>query len=234
MVAVVVNYLEIAAGPPVAALLVQYGPGDRARGSQLARGELAAAHRPAAGDPGRISVARGDGGLGVRARRVLRGACADCPEADLHQPNLAAGDLTVAAMFASGAAAAWLTRSVPSRRAALGDLSALLVAFALLVAAESVGSMVVLLSGAVIGGVAAATCYLGSLQVVNRLASSDRCAEVISSYLLMGLLGNALPVIGVGVLVRLDVCFSAAIALLTLMALVTGMKLPPRDVRRAA
>ena len=265
IVTVVANYVGIAAGPLVAGLLVQYGPA-RLRlvhwiylGSLIAtaialtfvpetvraaRNPREVSWRPRIGVPREIRAGFLSPAATVFSAFALVGFYAALAptvlKRDLHQPNLAAGGLTVAAMFASGAGAVWLTRSVPSRRAALGGLTALLVALALLVAAESVGSMVVLLSGAVIGGVAAATCYRGSLQVVNQLAPGDRRAEVISSYLLVGFLGNALPVIGVGVLARLapprlaDVCFSAAIALLTLMALVTGMKLPPRDVQRAA
>jgi hypothetical protein len=55
--------------------------------------------------------------------------------------------------------------------------------------------------------IAAASCglalglgYRGRLQVVNQIAAPDRRAEVISSYFVCVLSGNALPVVGIGVI----------------------------------
>lgn len=44
--------------------------------------------------------------------------------------------------------------------------------------------------------------YRGSLQVVDEIAPEDRRAELVTSYLLVCSAGNALPVVGVGVLSR--------------------------------
>jgi hypothetical protein len=80
----------------------------------------------------------------------------------------------------------------------------------------------------------------GGLQVVNQIPPEDRRAEVISSYMLMGFLGNALPVIGVGVLSKLaspraaNLGFAAAIGAVSLAALMTGIKLVPRSEPRPA
>ena len=46
----------------------------------------------------------------------------------------------------------------------------------------------------------AALGYRGSLQVVDQIAPEDRRAEVVSSYFVCCFIGNALPVIGVGVI----------------------------------
>jgi MFS family permease len=51
-----------------------------------------------------------------------------------------------------------------------------------------------------VNGVAAALCYRGTFQVVNEIAPPDKRAEVLSSYQIVAFLGNAGPVIGVGVL----------------------------------
>ncbi len=152
---------------------------------------------------------------------------------DLHQPNLATGGLIVAAMFLSGAIGVWATRSLRSRRAALFGLVGMFVALGLLVLAEAVASMAALVAGTVIGGVAAAMSYRGGLQVVNEIAPVDRRAEVLSSYLLAGFLGNALPILGVGLLSQVvsprmaDELFSLAIAAVVLLALVAGLRSPP-------
>lgn len=42
--------------------------------------------------------------------------------------------------------------------------------------------------------------YRGSLEVVNEIAPDDRRAEVVSSYYIACFVGNALPVIGIGIL----------------------------------
>ena len=51
-----------------------------------------------------------------------------------------------------------------------------------------------------LGGVALALGYRGSLQVVNRIAPDDRRAEVVSGFLLACFVGDSVPVVGVGVL----------------------------------
>jgi hypothetical protein len=82
-------------------------------------------------------------------------------------------------------------------------------------------------------GVAAALGYRGSLQVINEIAPSDRRAEVVSSYLLCVFCGNALPVIGVGVLATLaspavaSLAFAALIIVFAVVALVFGTRLTP-------
>ena len=93
--------------------------------------------------------------------------------------------------------------------------------------------MPLLLLGTAMSGVAAAGGYRGSLKVVNQIAPDDRRAELVSSYLMMGFLGNSLPVIGVGILTKLfsplfaNISLIAVIAALAVVALVTGISLRP-------
>ena len=83
-------------------------------------------------------------------------------------------------------------------------------------------------------GFAAALGYRGSLQVVNQIAPADRRAEVVSAYLICCFLGNALPVIGVGVISTLaspiaaSIVFAATIAAFAVIALVFGSRYAPR------
>ena len=49
-------------------------------------------------------------------------------------------------------------------------------------------------------GVAAGLGYRGNLQVVNQIAPERLRVEIVSSYFICSFIGNALPVIGVGVL----------------------------------
>ena len=82
---------------------------------------------------------------------------------------------------------------------------------------------------------AAAEAYFAtpSLEVVNRIAPDAARAEVISAYLMAVYAGNALPVVGVGVLSTrtgaqlAHLVFAAAIALLAAAALATGARYAP-------
>jgi hypothetical protein len=103
-------------------------------------------------------------------------------------------------------------------------------ALALLVAAQGFGSMPILLVGTAVGGLSAALGYRGSLQVVNKIAPDDRRAAGVSTYFVCGFSGNALPVIGVGVLATLtnpltaSGVFAVTIGAFAVIALVLGYK----------
>jgi hypothetical protein len=68
------------------------------------------------------------------------------------------------------------------------------------------------------------------LQVVNEIAPAQQRAEVISSYLLCCYVGNALPVVGVGVISKLATpviassTFAITIAAFAVAALIAGSK----------
>ena len=121
-----------------------------------------------------------------------------------------------------------VTRNVTSRSAMLAGLALMLPSVALLVAAQAEGSMAVLLAGTAVSGISAALGYRGSLQVVNEIAPSDRRAEMVSTYFVAGFAGNALPVIGVGIISSLSspviasVVFAATIAVFAIAALIVA------------
>jgi MFS family permease len=94
-------------------------------------------------------------------------------------------------------------RTVSSRSAMLWALALMLPSVVLLVWAQIVGSMIVMITATAVCGVAAGLGYTGSLQVVNQIAPQDRRAEVVSAYFICVFCGNALPVVGIGVLAAL-------------------------------
>jgi hypothetical protein len=107
-------------------------------------------------------------------------------------------------------------------------------AVALLVLAEAAKSLPLLFAGAFAAGAAAALSYRGSLQVLYGLAPADHRAEMGSAYYLAGFGGNALPVIGVGVITALasplagSAAFAVLIAVFALAALAVELR-RPRD-----
>ena len=130
----------------------------------------------------------------------------------LHQPSATVSGLVVSGLFIVAAAAVALTVKAAGRKSMLRGLAMLLPGVVLLIAAELLGSMVVLIVAAACGGIAAALGYRGSLEMVNRIAPEDRRGEVVSSYLIAVYAGNSLPVIGVGVLSSLAGGLTAHVA----------------------
>jgi MFS family permease len=98
------------------------------------------------------------------------------------------------------AAAILLTRSMPGRRAMMWALWLMLPSVALIVAAQAYASLAGMFVATAFCGAAAGLGYRGSLQVVNEIAPGERRAEVLSAYFICCFTGNAIPVIGVGVI----------------------------------
>jgi MFS family permease len=99
-------------------------------------------------------------------------------------------------------------------------------AAAAIVVAQVYASLWVMLGATAIVGVSAGLGYRGSLQVVNQIAPADKRAAVVSSYFVCCFTGNALPVIGVGVLSHLtsatvaDIAFALMISAFAVVALI--------------
>jgi MFS family permease len=132
-----------------------------------------------------------------------------------------------------GSATVVVTKRWRSRTAMRLGLVLLLAGLLLLSLAQAWGSMQTLAAGAAITGIAVALGFRGSLQVVNEIAPEEQRAEVVSSYLVATYLGNALPVLGVGVLsVFIDAqaanyVFAAVIAAIALGALAASFGVQP-------
>jgi MFS family permease len=255
VVATAANYTGLAAGPLLAGVLAHYAPAPlktsfvvylailgltaalilrpRETVPRRERGGLPSL-RPRIGVPREIRASFVAPALTAFATFAVVGFYAALAPGllvrDLHQTNLAVNGAVIAELFVAGTAAIFASRNVKSRTAMLGGLSVLLVSLVVLALADALRSFPVLLVGTALVGLASAIGYRGSLQVVNEIAPADRRAEVISSYLVIGFLGNALPVVGVGVLsevfnpVVADATLAGVVALLAVIALVAGRK----------
>ncbi|PST22703.1 MFS transporter [Rhizobium sp. JAB6] len=153
----------------------------------------------------------------------------------LHQTNIAVGGAVVFELFLIAALMTIATRHFESRIAMLSGLVLLLPSVALLVMAQTLGSILILLAGTALSGCAAALGYRGSLQVVNKIAPDEQRAEIVSSFYVAMFLGNSVPVIGVGLLTVVassslaSFVFACVIAILAICALVTGIKFNPKS-----
>jgi hypothetical protein len=147
-------------------------------------------------------------------------------------PLAAAG--VVFELFVVAAATTGLTAGLSARRALLIGLALLVPGVGLLVAAQVSASMPLLLTATALGGISGALGYRGSLEIINKIAPDDRRSEVVSSYLVTVYSGNALPVIGVGILsavagsVAADITFACVVAVLGISAWTVGFKYIPR------
>lgn len=142
-------------------------------------------------------------------------------------PSILSHDLNIRSHAAAGALLFELatvvavvivaTRTLESRTSMLWSLALIIPAAAAVVAAQASGSLWIMLVTAIVA-VSAGLGYRGSLQVVNQIAPADKRAAVVSSYFVCCFTGNALPVIGVGVLSSFtsitvaDIAFSCVIA----------------------
>lgn len=161
---------------------------------------------------------------------LIPGVLADALDA----PSPALGGAVVALLAVLGAAAAVLGRHLSSRTAMLSGGALLLPALGLLPCAQLWHSMTLLLIGTVVAGPATLLGYRGSLQVVNELAPAGARAELIASYILVCYCGNALPILGIGLLaaasssLTADFAFAGVVAALAALALLVGARRLPR------
>jgi hypothetical protein len=122
------------------------------------------------------------------------------------------------------------TARLSARFTMLAALALMIPAVALVVAAQIYASMVLMIIATAVCGVAGALGYRGGLQVVNQIAPADRRAEVVSAFFICCFCGNALPVIGIGVLSSLanatvaSLAFAGMIIVFSLVALGFGAK----------
>jgi MFS family permease len=147
---------------------------------------------------------------------------------DLHESSHAVAGALFFELALVVSAVIVVTQSLSSRTAMLLGLGLMVPSVALVVAAQGFASMPGMIAAAACCGAAAGLGYRGSLQVVNQIAPGDHRAAVVSSYFVCGFSGNALPVIGIGVISTLanptiaDAIFAVMIALFALVALGFG------------
>jgi MFS family permease len=148
---------------------------------------------------------------------------------DLHIKNHAAGGALLFELAVVVAFVIVATQALNSRIAMLWSLALMIPAAAAMVAAQASASLWVMLAATAGVGVSAGLGYRGSLQVVNQIAPEEQRAAVVSSYFVCCFIGNAVPVIGVGVLssftrsIVADIAFACLVAAFALAALIFGL-----------
>jgi len=153
----------------------------------------------------------------------------------MHLSSPAIGGTILAELFAVAAAAMLATRRLQSRVAMLSSLVVIAPALGLLVLAQAHQSLALLIAATTCGGVALALGYRSSLEIVNKIAPADRRAGLVSVYLVICFIGNALPVIGVAMVsaaagpVAASETFAGVMLALAAIAFITGLRFAPRQ-----
>jgi MFS family permease len=148
----------------------------------------------------------------------------------LHVTNHAVAGAIFLELAVCVAAVILATRSLSSRGSMLSALALMSPSVALIVAAQLMASMALLIIATAVCAATAGLGYRGSLQVTNQIAPQDQRAEILSSYFICVFAGNALPVIGVGVISTLagasaaSLAFAATIVVFALVALHFGAR----------
>ncbi|RWN38901.1 MFS transporter [Mesorhizobium sp.] len=123
-----------------------------------------------------------------------------------------------------------VTTRLSSRNTMLAALALMIPTVVLVVAAQVFASMAIMIAATAFCGVAAALGYRGGLQVVNQIAPASRRAEVVSAFFICCFCGNALPVIGIGILSTVtsatiaSLAFAGMITIFSLVALAFGAR----------
>lgn len=149
---------------------------------------------------------------------------------ELHETSHAAAGALFFELAIVASVTILATARLSSRAAMLIALGLMIPTAALVVAAQLFGSMTIMIAATSSCGIAAALGYRGGLQVVNQIAPRDRRAEMVSAFFICCFCGNALPVIGIGIVSTLagtitaSLAFAAMIAVFSLVALGFGVK----------
>jgi MFS family permease len=142
----------------------------------------------------------------------------------------AIGGAVIFELYAAAVLVLALTHWLAARAAMLCGLALLIPSLVLLVVAFQSHSLPLLISGAALGGGAAALGYRGSLQIVNQIAPDNRRAEMVSTYLMFCYAGVSLPVVGIGLLSAVETpgfaekIFAVVIAVFALLAIAVDVR----------
>lgn len=256
MIATSTNFLGLGIGPLVSGLLAQYAPWPlhlsyivylaavAVVGVLIWHTPETVAHpvhslskvslRPRVGVPRKIRlefVAPAVTGFGAMALVGYFAALAPTILAqELHQTSHAAAGALVFELAIVCAVAIVVTHRLSSSIAMLWALGLMIPSVAMLVAAQVFASLALIIAATVLCGVSAGLGYRSGLQVVNQIAPPDRRAEVVSSFFICCFIGNAVPVIGVGVITAYSnmtlasAIFAGMIALFAVVAFIFGVR----------
>jgi MFS family permease len=155
----------------------------------------------------------------------------------LQNRNHAVAGAVVAELFFAGTIVIALTRRLPSDLGLLIGLCALVPSLGLIVVAGNARSMLILLLGTALSGVATGLGYRCSLQQVNESAPDNQRSEIVSAYLIACYAGISLPVIGVAIMgnatgmATADIIFAVFIGLLAAFAVIVQSWHSRKEVR---
>ncbi len=116
----------------------------------------------------------------------------------LHITNLALAVAPVAIYFSLGAFAEMLLRKQPARRSALLGLILLIFGLIAIVFTGPTQSILLLLIGAVLGGIGQGLAFLGSLALADALIPLDRRGSILATYYALVYFSFGATAIGVG------------------------------------
>jgi hypothetical protein len=152
---------------------------------------------------------------------------------ELHETSHAAAGALFFELAIVASATIILTARMASRTAMLWSLGLMIPTVVLIVAAQLWSSLAIMIMATASCGITAALGYRGGLQVVNQIAPQDHRAELVSAFFICCFCGNALPVIGIGIISTLagaitaSVAFALMIAIFSLVALGFGLRTAP-------
>ena len=153
----------------------------------------------------------------------------------LHISNHLVTGLVVFALLGSSTVGQVASASITERRALLVGALALVVGVAVVGTSVGVGSLLLLVVGAVVAGLGQGMSFRAGLGEVTANSPAAQRGEVSASFFLVLYIGIAVPVIGVGVLAQLTslvvagVAFSAVVAALAAAAFVSLVIAGSRD-----
>ncbi|MFE7192357.1 MFS transporter [Kitasatospora sp. NPDC057541] len=178
------------------------------------------------------------GGAGFAVTGVLTAVSGLFLATVLHLHHHALTGLVVALAFLSTAVGQLLVRILPPARALPLACAGLVLAAGLVAGALLGGTLAPLLLGACVNGLATGTAIGTGLGTINGGVAPQQRGETVSAFFAVLFTMLSLPVIGVGVLVRVTdlrtggVAFSAVVALLALV-IAAGLVRRPRGARQA-
>jgi MFS family permease len=221
LVATVATVVGLAGGPLVAGLLAQYGPWPTVLPYAVSLVLTGFAFAGVLSAPETVRVS---GPLQLRPRRIaipaeirhpffiatfvemtayavagtFAGLGASFTRDLLHLQSHAAAGLLVALLFLSSTAAQLALRTLSLRRSMLAGLATLVAGLVLLLGALGTASAVLFFVATVVLGFGHGLAYVGSQELVDRIAPPERRAEVFSGFLLGLYFGATAPSLLVG------------------------------------
>ncbi|MFD2416054.1 MFS transporter [Amycolatopsis pigmentata] len=143
----------------------------------------------------------------------------------LHDTNRALVGVVVFALFASSMAGQTVSSRLGERRALIAGCAGLVAGMALIAGSLALASLPLLVTGAVIAGLAQGMGFRAGLTAVTVSAPAGRRAEITSTFFVVLYLGLIIPVIGEGAaaravgLVSSGIVFAGGVAVLAIVVL---------------